>query len=304
MIYSVLSNEAGARLDKFLCDKTGETRARVQSLIGQGCITINGAQPQKNGQPLKNGDVIEVIMPEPVPMDAVAQDIPLNIVYEDNSIIVLNKARGMVVHPAAGNYDGTLVNALLFHCGKISQIGESARPGIVHRLDKQTTGLLVAAKNDAAHLALSRQIKNRTVERLYAALLLGSLKEEHVFVDAPIGRHRTDRKKMAIVPEGRAAQTDFYEMQRLRSSTLVKCKLHTGRTHQIRVHAASIGHPVMGDDIYGPKSKGDSPVMMLHAYSLSFEHPVTGERLKLAAPPPDDFTCELKRLGWQGDCFW
>ena len=304
MTVTVLSTEAGLRLDKFLCEKTEETRARIQSLIAEGCVTVNGGLPQKNGQPLKAGDVIEVSTPAPVESDAVAQNIPLNVVYEDDSLIVINKARGMVVHPAAGNHDGTLVNALLFHCGGLSGVGGAMRPGIVHRLDKQTTGLLVAAKNDAAHVALSQQIKDRSVERLYAALLLGSLKDEHISVDAPIGRHRTNRKKMAIVPDGRAAQTDFYEMQRLRSSTLTKCKLHTGRTHQIRVHAASIGHPVMGDDVYGPGGKGNPSVMLLHAYSLAFEHPLTKEELRFTAPPPEDYLHELKKLGWQGDCFW
>ncbi len=300
----VSAEQAGERLDKFLAQITGETRARIQSLVAEGCVTVNGFSPHKNGQVLREGDAVGLDMPKPQEYGAFPQDIPLDIIHEDASIIVINKQRGMVVHPAAGNPDGTLVNALLFHCRDLSGIGGQLRPGIVHRLDKMTTGLIVAAKNDEAHLSLSRQLKERSAGRMYAALLLGSLKEQHVFVDAPIARHKNDRKKMGVSPDGRPAQTDFYAMQSLRSSTLVKCRLHTGRTHQIRVHAASIGHPVMGDDVYGPKIKSDAKVMMLHAYSLSFTHPASGEAISFSAPPPEDFLSELKRFGWQGESFW
>ncbi|MGI5899489.1 MAG: RluA family pseudouridine synthase [Christensenellales bacterium] len=304
MNFTVDSNQAGERLDRFLAQITGETRARIQSLIADGCASVNGAPPQKNGQLLREGDIVQLNIPKPREYGAFPQNIPLEIIHEDASIIVINKPRGMVVHPAAGNPDGTLVNALLFHCRDLSGIGGQLRPGIVHRLDKMTTGLIVAAKNDEAHISLSDQLKERSAGRMYAALLLGSLKSEHVFVDAPIARHKSDRKKMAISPDGRPAQTDFYAMQSLRSSTLVKCRLHTGRTHQIRVHAASIGHPVMGDEVYGPRIKNDAQVMMLHAYSLSFIHPASGEPISFSAAPPEDFLSELKRFGWQGEPSW
>jgi 23S rRNA pseudouridine1911/1915/1917 synthase len=304
MNFTVDRHQAGERLDRFLAQITGETRARIQSLIAEGCVMVNGSPPQKNGLLLREGDSVDINMPEPREYGAFPQDIPLDIVHEDDSIIVINKQRGMVVHPAAGNPDGTLVNALLFHCRDLSGIGGQLRPGIVHRLDKMTTGLIVAAKSNAAHVSLSRQLKERSAGRLYAALLLGSLKDQHVHVDAPIARHRNDRKKMAVTPEGRPAQTDFFAMQSLRSSTLAKCRLHTGRTHQIRVHAASIGHPVMGDEVYGPRIKNDAKAMMLHAYSLSFIHPISGKALSLSAPPPEDFLSELDRFGWQGEAFW
>lgn len=255
MTYRISSEHAGLRLDRFLSDNTGETRARVQALISRGHVLLNGQPPAKNGVALRENDTVEIELPEPEPIDAFAQDIPLDVVYEDGALIVINKPRGMVVHPAAGNHDGTLVNALLHHCGDLSGIGGALRPGIVHRLDKQTTGLIVAAKSDAAHLSLSKQIKDRSAGRVYAALLLGSLKQERITVDAPIGRHKTDRKKMAVCPDGRPAITDFYVLEHLRSSTLAKCRLHTGRTHQIRVHAGSLGHPVMGDDVYGADRK-------------------------------------------------
>ncbi len=298
----VFDGEPGERLDIYLSRMLCETRARVQTLIAQGFVLHCGKAPAKNGVPLKNGDLIEVSQPEHEPMDALPQDLPLDIVYEDGSIIVVNKARGMVVHPAAGNRDNTLVNALLYHCKTLSGIGgEYFRPGIVHRLDKQTTGLLVAAKNDAAHVFLANQMKERRAKRKYAALLLGRLKEP-LTVDAPIDRSRSDRKRMAISTGGRPAKTDFYPEEELRSATLTRCELHTGRTHQIRVHAASTGHPVIGDDVYGQKKS--SGIMMLHAYSLEFIHPLTQETLSLRAQPPEDFLAELSKYGWSGKEFW
>lgn len=299
----VSAEQAGTRLDQFVANEAGLTRARVQSLIGKDLVTVNDQKPAKNGQALRTGDVVAWEIPEAAPVEAKAQDIALDIVYEDADVIVVNKARSMVVHPAAGHLDGTLVNALLAHCGDLSGIGGELRPGIVHRLDKETTGLLVAAKNDAAHLSLSEQLKARTVSRKYGAVVPGSFASESFTVDQPIGRHKTDRKRMDIMPDGRPAKTDFLVLEHLNRASLLRCSLHTGRTHQIRVHLRSLGHPIMGDDIYGP-AKMLSPVLMLHAFSLSFIHPKTGETMRFTAPPPADYLKELKRLGWSGKPFW
>jgi len=297
-------NYAGIRLDKALSALSGLTRAKVQQLMDRGAVSLNSAPPQKGGVLLKIGDVIEYEVPEPEPIEAVAQDIDIDIVYEDKDIAVINKPRGLVVHPAAGHRDGTLVNALLYHLDELSDQG-SMRPGIVHRLDKETTGLMVVAKNDTAHAALSSALKDRDVNRLYIAAVFGGFKEDFFTVEQPIGRSRNDRKKMAIVEDGRYAKTDAYVLEQLKGSTLLKLKLHTGRTHQIRVHVKSLGHPVLGDDIYStPKQSLGANVLMLHAFSLSFDHPISGEKLSFTAPPPDDFINNLKRLSWSGSEYW
>ncbi len=299
----VSPDQAGMRLDLFVAAQAEITRARAQGLMEKALVWVNDALPAKNGQILRCGDVVTWEIPPAAPVVARAQEIPLDIVYEDGDVIVVNKARSMVVHPAAGHADGTLVNALLAHCGDLSGIGGELRPGIVHRLDKETTGLLVAAKNDAAHLNLSQQLKARTVSRRYGAVALGGFDSDAFCVDKPIGRHKTDRKRMDIVPDGRAARTDFLVLERLRGATLLRCSLHTGRTHQIRVHLRSLGHPILGDELYGP-AKMQSPVLMLHAFSLAFLHPVTGKQMRFIAPPPQDYLDELKRLGWSGRPFW
>lgn len=299
----VSAEQAGTRLDQFVANEAGLTRARVQNLIGKELVTVNDQKPAKNGQALRTGDAVAWEIPEAAPIEAKAQDIALDIVYEDADVIVVNKARSMVVHPAAGHPEDTLVNALLAHCGDLSGVGGALRPGIVHRLDKETTGLLVAAKNDAAHLSLSEQLKARTVSRKYGAVVPGSFASESFTVDQPIGRHKTDRKRMDITPDGRPARTDFFVLEHLNRASLLRCSLHTGRTHQIRVHLRSLGHPIMGDDLYGP-AKMLSPVLMLHAFSLSFIHPKTGETMRFTAPPPADYVQELTRLGWSGKPFW
>ena len=231
-------------------------------------------------------------------MTALPEKIDLDIVYEDDDVIVVNKKNGMVVHPAAGNESGTLVNALLKHLDNLSGIGGEIRPGIVHRIDKDTSGLLLVAKNDRAHVSLSEQIKAHTVHRAYKAILIGGFKDDEGFVDAPIGRHPTDRKKMAIVPDGREARTNWQVLQRLKGATLIEARLTTGRTHQIRVHMASIGHPVLGDPVYGPKKSpyAVSGGQLLHAYRIGFVHPVTGKELLFEAEPEQRFLNWLKKL--------
>lgn len=294
---------AGQRLDLGLAAYTGLTRARVQGLIEKGLVTVNGQKPLKNGQALKNGDCVCYELPQVQHVCANAQALPLEVVYEDGDVIVINKARGMVVHPAAGHPDGTLVNALLAHCTDLSGIGGQLRPGIVHRLDKETTGLMVCAKNDRAHLLLSEQLKARTVKRRYAAVAAGHFKQDFFTVDAPIGRHKTDRKRMDVTPEGRAAKTDFTVLETYAGASLLKCALYTGRTHQIRVHLRHLGHPILGDEIYGP-GKPQSPVLMLHAFRLSFEDPATGALLSFVAAPPQDFIAGLTKCGWSQTPFW
>jgi len=291
-IFTVTAEEAGQRLDGFLAEAMEElSRSRIQNLCQDGMITVNGKEAKKN-QKLKGGDVIEVEIPAPAPTEIVPQDIPLDIIYEDDSVLVINKPKGMVVHPAPGHPDGTIVNAVMHHCGeRLSGIGGELRPGIVHRIDKDTSGLLMIAKNDKAHAALSAQLKDKSLARVYEAIVLGNLKEEKGTVDAPIGRSLRDRKKMAVVEGGRPAVTHYETVARYNGYCHVRCHLETGRTHQIRVHMASIGHPLAGDEVYGRgREKTGLEGQCLHAGRIRFIHPDTGEAMEFSCPMPDYFT--------------
>ena len=288
----------GERADQFLARLVPElTRSAAQRLLEEGAVTLAG-RPVKKNYKTAPGDVLAVALPEPEPVDAVPQDIPLDVVYEDGDVIVVNKPVGMVVHPAAGHPDGTLVNALLYHCGEsLSGINGALRPGIVHRIDRDTSGLLIAAKNDFAHQALAEQLQDHSLYREYEAVCVGTLREDAGTVDAPIGRHPVDRKKMAVVANGRGAVTHWSVLERFPGYTYVECRLETGRTHQIRVHMAYIGHPLLGDTVYGAKKPVPGLAgQCLHARRLSFIHPRTGERVTVECPLPDYFTQVLARL--------
>ena len=295
---TVAPEEETLRLDVLLSRRVeGLTRSAAQRLLEEGKVSLQG-RPLKKNHRLRAGEALELCLPDPVPTDARPQDIPLDIVYEDADVAVVNKPRGMVVHPAPGNPDGTLVNALLAHCGQsLSGVGGAIRPGIVHRIDKDTSGLLIIAKNDRAHLALSAQLKDHTLSRVYEAVAIGSLKEDRGTVDAPIGRSLRDRKRMAVVPDGRRAVTHYEVLARYPGYTYLRCQLETGRTHQIRVHMAYLGHPLAGDPVYGPKS---DPYQLggqcLHARELTFVHPTTGQTIHLTCPLPDWFSDFLNRL--------
>ncbi|MBQ1659314.1 MAG: RluA family pseudouridine synthase [Clostridia bacterium] len=297
--YEAGKEYSGMRIDKYLAELDSElTRSAVQKLIDDEMVTVNGKVPQKNMK-LREGDRIILTVPEPVPPEALPENIPLDIVYEDDDLLVVNKPRGMVVHPAAGNPDGTLVNALLYHCGdSLSGINGILRPGIVHRIDKDTSGLLIVAKNDFSHRLLAEQIKEHSFTRKYQAVVCGNIKEDSGTVNAPIGRHPTDRKKMTVtLKNSREAVTHYRVITRYRGYTHVELTLETGRTHQIRVHMANMGHPVAGDPVYGGKNylkKLDG--QCLHAYYISFLHPRTNETLTLSAPLPQYFTDFLKTL--------
>ena len=302
--------EAPERLDLFLRHRCPElSRSRIQTLIKSGAIRVNGAQtrPAYLVQP---GDEIAVELPEPEPLAAFPESLPLSIAYEDDDLLVVDKAAGMTVHPAPGATEGTLVNALLHHCRNLSGINGTLRPGIVHRLDKETSGLLVVAKRDAAHQALAAKFQAHQIERRYAALVWGVLREESNRIEAPIGRHPKNRKKMAVVEDGRDAATNFSVIERCPFTTWVECRLETGRTHQIRVHMAHIGHPVFGDPVYGgrdqargirPEYRRQANWMLslikrqaLHAKELRFAHPTTGERMEFTAPLPEDLRAVLE----------
>ena len=286
----------GERIDSYIASVTELSRSNVQKLIEGGAILVNGKTCKANYK-LRAGDVAEIQMPEPEDIEALPENIPLDIIYEDSDIIVINKARGMVVHPAAGNYTGTLVNALLYHCKDLSDINGVRRPGIVHRIDKDTTGLLAVAKNNNAHLALAEQLQDHTMSRVYYAVVEGIIGENSGTVNAPIGRHDNDRKKMAVNTRvGKPAVTHFEVLERLDNCTLVKCRLETGRTHQIRVHMAYTGHPVTGDPVYGIKNTRGMDGQALHAGELTLIHPATGEPVTFKAPFPEDFEKLLKRL--------
>lgn len=291
--------EKGRRLDQFLAETLEElTRSAAQRLAEDGQVLLNG-KPLKKNYKMGGSETIEVRLPDPEPIDAVPQNIPLDIAYEDDDLLVINKPKGMVVHPAPGNPDGTVVNAVLYHCGdSLSGIGGAFRPGIVHRIDKDTSGLLMIAKHDKAHLYLSEQLKDHTLARTYEAVVIGSLKEDRGTVDAPIGRSPKDRKKMAIVPDGRRAVTHYEVIARYPGYTHIRCKLETGRTHQIRVHMASLGHPIAGDQVYGPaKSKYDLQGQCLHARTLTFLHPSDGQPRLVESELPAYFTDFLHKLG-------
>ncbi len=291
----------GARIDKYISDNIAElTRSAVQNLIADGMVTADGKPVSKNYK-IRGGESIAVDIPEPQPMDAVAEDIPLDILYEDDDLLVVNKPKGMVVHPAHGNYNGTLVNALLHHCGdSLSGINGVIRPGIVHRIDKDTSGLLIVAKNDASHLHLAEQIKAHSFTREYEAIACGSFKEPEGTVDAPIGRHKTDRKKMCVTTENsRNAVTHYSVLRQFGGYAYVRLRLETGRTHQIRVHLAYIGHPVLGDGVYGKPYKGIEG-QCLHARKIGFIHPSTGEYMEFTSELPDYFTSILNKLERMG----
>ena len=300
--FMVEAEAAGQRIDRFLSgEDTGLSRSALQVLVAEGHVLCNGKQIAKSLK-LKAGDTILLEIPDAKPIEAVPQDIPLDIVYEDEHLLVVNKPKGMVVHPAPGNPDGTLVNALLWHCkGSLSGIGGEIRPGIVHRIDKDTSGLLVVAKNDAAHQALSAQMSVHSIHRVYHAVVYGNLKEDEGFVEKWLGRDPRDRKKMAVLAENAAgakyAYTGWQVLERCGNFTYIACKLKTGRTHQIRVHMASTGHPLAGDAVYGPKNCIKSlNGQCLHAKELGFVHPRTGEWMQFDSPLPPYFTELLTRL--------
>ena len=286
------------RLDAFLASSLdGLTRSQATRLIESGEIAVNGRAVSKSYK-LAGGEDIAVTLPEPEPVEAVPQDIPLDVVYEDADVIVVNKPSGMVVHPAPGHPDGTLVNALLYHCaGTLSGVGGALRPGIVHRIDRDTSGLIIAAKNDAAHQYLSAQLADHTLARTYECIVAGALREDRGTVDAPIARHPTDRKRMAVVAGGREAVTHWEVIARYPGYTHVRCRLETGRTHQIRVHMAYIGHPILGDTVYGAKKEVPGLTgQCLHAVGLRFLHPRTHEVMELSCPLPEEFTRMLQKI--------
>lgn len=286
------------RLDAFLASSLdGLTRSQAARLIESGEVAVNGKTAGKSYK-LAGGEDIAVTLPEPEPVEAVPQDIPLDVVYEDADVIVVNKPSGMVVHPAPGHPDGTLVNALLYHCaGTLSGVGGALRPGIVHRIDRDTSGLIIAAKNDAAHQYLSAQLADHTLARTYECIVVGALREDRGTVDAPIARHPTDRKRMAVVAGGREAVTHWEVIARYPGYTHVRCRLETGRTHQIRVHMAYIGHPILGDTVYGAKKEVPGLTgQCLHAVGLRFLHPRTHEVVELSCPLPDEFTRMLQKI--------
>lgn len=290
-------DSAGERLDAYLALKgAGPSRSFLQKIISDGCVLVNG-KTVKASYRLVGDDIIVVHVPPLKSADARPQDIPLDIVYEDADLVVVNKPRGMVVHPAAGNPDGTLVNALLAHCEHLSGIGGVLRPGVVHRIDKDTSGILVVAKNDRAHLHLAAQLKNHIITRRYVAVVTGVLKADEGIIRAPIARHPLERKRMAVVPGGRDAVTRFQVLERFRRCTMIEARLETGRTHQIRVHMAHIGHPLVGDKVYGQRRRFvEFPGQALHAMVLGFIHPRTGEYLEFSAPLPADMAELLEWL--------
>ena len=295
--FIVEAEGAGQRIDRFLSgEDTGLSRSALQALVADGHVLCNGKAPVKSLK-LKAGDIILLEIPDARPIEAVPQEIPLDIVFEDAHLLVVNKPKGMVVHPAPGNPDGTLVNALLWHCkGSLSGIGGEIRPGIVHRIDRDTSGLIIAAKNDFAHVKLAEQLQDHTLARTYRCIVTGNLREDTGTVNAPIGRCPADRKKMAVVAGGRNAVTHWTVLERYPGVNYVECRLETGRTHQIRVHMAYIGHPILGDTVYGNKK----PVpglqgQCLHAVGLKFIHPRTGELVELTCGLPEEFEKQLKK---------
>lgn len=292
----------GQRLDVFIAERDGISRSAAQKLIECGAVTVNGGERTKNYR-LREDDEVECDLPEPVMADALPEDIPLDIVYEDSSLLVVNKPKGMVVHPAPGHTGGTLVNALLFHCGtSLSGINGVIRPGIVHRIDRDTSGLLCVAKTDAAHESLARQIASHTLERQYRAIVLGNIRDEDGTISAPVGRHPVDRKKMAVIASGRSAVTHYAVVERYDGYTQLALRLETGRTHQIRVHMAHVGHPVLGDEVYGRNTKWELAHaellrgQCLHAKTLGLIHPTNGEHLVFDSPLPEYFTETVRLL--------
>ncbi len=298
MLTITVTDEAvGKRVDSVITDFTEMTRSAIQKLLEGGAVLVNGEMVAKNYK-VRTGDVIEVEIPEPKPLDMTPADIPLNVLYEDADLLVVDKPIGMVVHPAPGNYEDTLVNALLSHCGdSLSGINGVLRPGIVHRIDKETSGLLLVAKNDKAHVSLAEQIKEHTARREYLAVVHGKLKNSDGTVNAPIGRNPKDRKKMAVTPiNSKFAVTNYRVLEEFSEYSLIECRLETGRTHQIRVHMAHIGHPVAGDKQYGRKTKLPLEHQCLHAVRITFVHPTTGEEMTVESSLPEYFTETLRIL--------
>ncbi|MBR2489148.1 MAG: RluA family pseudouridine synthase [Clostridia bacterium] len=295
-IETVYNGESSQRLDVFVSVEADVSRSRAAALADEGAVLVNGKPSAKNTK-LKTGDRVEITVPDPCEYEIKAENIPLDIIYEDSDLLVVNKPKGMVVHPAAGNFEGTLVNALMFHCGdSLSGINGVMRPGIVHRIDKNTSGLLMVAKNDFAHNSLALQIKEHSFTREYAAIVYGNIKDDTGAVNAPIDRHPIKRKQMAVVAGGREAVTHYEVMERLDGFTYLKLRLETGRTHQIRVHTAHIGHPVAGDDVYGPKKViTELNGQCLHARKIGFIHPRSNEYMEFESDLPDYFERFLKR---------
>ena len=290
--------DRGARLDAFLARAMEDlTRSAAAKAIEEGRVLVSGKAPSKSLR-LTGNETVEFTPEEPAPIDAVPQDIPLDVVYEDDDVIVFNKPSGLVVHPAPGHPDGTLVNALLFHCGaSLSGVGGALRPGIVHRIDRDTSGLIIAAKNDYAHQFLSAQLADHTLARTYECIVVGNLREDSGTVDAPIARDSRDRKRMAVVPGGRRAVTHWTVLARYPGYTHVQCRLETGRTHQMRVHMAYLGHPILGDTVYGAKKPVPGLTgQCLHAVGLQFIHPRTKELVSLSCPLPGEFTAALRKI--------
>lgn len=300
---TVSPEDAGVRIDKYLAEQLPDiTRSYLQKLLKDGSVQMNG-KPVKASTKTAAGALIALTIPEPEEPEILPEDIPLDILYEDSDVILINKPKDMVVHPAAGHYTGTLVNALMYHCkGDLSGINGVLRPGIVHRIDKDTTGVLIVCKNDRAHNALAEQLKEHSITRKYRAIVCGNLKEDEGTVDAPLGRHPQDRKKMAIVRSGgKRAVTHYRVLERFGNYTYIECRLETGRTHQIRVHMASLGHPLLGDEIYGrAKSPFKLEGQTLHAMVLGFIHPTTGEYMEFEAPLPEYFEKLLEKLRKSG----
>ncbi len=306
-ILDLIEDDIGARIDTVIAEREKISRSAGAKLVEGGSVLVNSKAVAKNYK-IRENDVIEIFYPDIEPYDIVAQNIPIDILYEDSDVVVVNKESGMVVHPAAGNPDGTLVNALLYHCGdSLSGVGGVARPGIVHRIDKDTSGLLVVAKNDAAHYSLSEQLKTHSMHRIYHAVVIGNLKEKQGTVNAPIGRHPIDRKKMAVIKSedytSREAITHYEVIKSFHGFDYIKCRLETGRTHQIRVHMAYLGHPLLGDEVYGgAKTRFQSlhkdciHGQCLHAKEIHFNHPANGDRMSIESPLPKDFEKVLELI--------
>jgi 23S rRNA pseudouridine1911/1915/1917 synthase len=290
---------ARVRLDRFLAAQLAQySRARLQQLIRSGLVRLNGA-PARPRDLVRRGDQIELVEPAPEKIDNLPEAIPLDILFDDDDFLVINKSAGLVVHPGAGHTEHTLVNALLHHCPTLSGIGGKERPGIVHRLDKETSGCLVVAKNDEAHRALSRQFAARTVEKIYLALVAGKLRRPSGVIEEKIGRHPVHRKRMSVTStRGRPAKTEYRVTRSSEHFSLIECRLHSGRTHQLRVHLHHLGRPIIGDKLYGPKTAKDFPRQMLHAWKLGFEHPRTKQWQKFEAPMPEDFAAAITSGGF------
>ncbi len=296
--FTIDAEHAGLRADGVLSQLFEEaSRSYLQKLIENGCVSCDGRPLLSKKEKLKEGSTVRIELPPPVPCEAVPQDIPLDIVYEDEALIVVNKPKGMVVHPAAGNPGGTLVNGLLFHCGALSTINGVERPGIVHRIDKDTSGLLVCAKSDEAHRGLAEQMAAHSCTRQYRGVAFYGFKERTGTVDAPLGRDPSNRLRMAIVPGGKRAVTHWQVLEEFSGFTEFRARLETGRTHQIRVHMASIHHPLLGDTVYGPqKQPYGLQGQMLHAQILGFQHPITGQYMEFKADPPEEYLRILEKL--------